>query len=97
MTKLQKKISEYKIMGEGKANFFDEDTLEAWSSEIHEPLVNDRYFITSEPDAFGEGRYFTVREFYECSDGEHIGIRSASEFLEFSTYEEALECAEGLN
>lgn len=93
MTNLQKKIKEYKKIGAGSACFFDD--LEVWGSKIYEPLFCGKYFITSELDAFGEERRFTVREFVYSSD-DLLDIRDASEFLEFSTFEEAVEYVEEL-
>lgn len=43
--------------------FFSPDTMKFWESKIETELINDEYFVTSEPDMYGRSRRCTVRRF----------------------------------
>lgn len=71
-------IKEYNKYG---GHFFSNSTMRFWKSELESGLMNNEYFITSEPDHNGENRRFTIRRF--CNDFKTI--ETVGEFRQYGS------------
>ena len=61
--------------------FFTPDTMKFWDSRIESELINNEYFVTSEPDMYGKNRKYTVRHF----TGNYTGIETIGEFRQYGS------------
>jgi len=70
-----KTLAQFKALNKKKGlHWFSKDTIEFWATKIETPLINGRFFITSENDFSGLKRLFTVRQAdWETGQVETIG------------------------
>lgn len=85
-------ITVHKVAG---GNWFDFDEMKYWGTQAHDHVVSEgekgSYFISSEPDFYGEDRRFTVR--YCTMKGK---ISTVGEFRAYATEREAKDAIASL-
>ncbi len=79
-------MTRFDTMTQVKAAFpvwFSPDTMRFFRSRVGDELYAGRYFISSEKQEYNTPRMYTVREVT------NDGIHSASEFMQYKTWEQA--------
>lgn len=79
-------------------HWFDPDTMRFFGSRVHTPVYPTpwgAYFVTSEKESDGAGRFYSVRS--ACSQGEQRGsIETAGEFQGYASRTGAHRAAQRL-
>lgn len=71
--------------------WFEKDTMRFFRSRVSNAVYGGRYFISSEQFDYESPRLYTIREAYD--DG---GIHDASEFQEFTSWQQAKHAIDAL-